>query len=334
MLKAALGGCREVTLDIDATVIESHKREARWTYKKHPGYAPMVGHLAETEQVVAVEFRHGNVPPRAGNVRFVQRCQEALPGGVSVTRLRADSAGFQAQLINYARAQKMGFAIRARMDSPVKQLMSAIKEEDWQPLAPDVGSGRNCLGTEQVAFTVHAMADTPEAFGLVVQRRKIAELPAQQPVQLNLFGEGFREVNDESVVRGVYLYRAIATNLDEYGFSCSEVVHWYNQRGECSENRMKELRSDFAGARLPCGQFQANAAYFKLAAIACNLMALLRALLPTQCGRSRAITVRWRYYAMAGQIVRHARQWTLKVNPECHARLAQAIRTIRSFQIP
>ena len=54
------------------------------------------------------------------------------------------------------------------------------------------------------------------------------------------------------------------------------MVHWYNQRAESSENRFKELRRDFAGARLPCGQFHANAAYFKLAAMACNLMALRR----------------------------------------------------------
>ena len=76
--------------------------------------------------------------------------------------------------------------------------------------------------------------------------------------------------------RGVYLYQAIATNLDEHGWSCSEVVHWYNQCAESSENRLKELRRNFAGARLRCGQFHANAAYFKLVAMACNLMARRR----------------------------------------------------------
>ncbi len=334
LLKAALGRCRAVTLDIDATVIESHKREAKWTYRKHPGYAPMVGHISETEQVAAVEFRTGNVSPRAGHVRFVRRCQAALPDGVSVTRLRADAAGFQAELINYARQQQMGFAVRAAMDSQVKQSIAAIQDKDWQPLAPDAHGKPLSTSNEQVAFTVHVMADTPEAFGLVVQRRKIGEQAVDEPLQLDLFGDGFVPVDGQCVRRGVYLYRAIATNLDGHGFSCSDVVHWYNQRAECSENRLKELRSDFAGARLPCGQFHANAAYFKLAAIACNLMALLRAMLPAQWGRSRAITVRWRYYAMAGQIVRHARQWTLKVNPECRIRLTQAIGTIRTFQFP
>ena len=46
-------------------------------------------------------------------------------------------------------------------------------------------------------------------------------------------------------VRGRNIYRAIATNKDEL----SDPEHFYNQRGESSENRIKELRSDFAAAR-------------------------------------------------------------------------------------
>ena len=87
----------------------------------------------------------------------------------------------------------------------------------------------------------------------------------------------FINSDDETVARGRYIYRAIATNLDE--LSDSELVHWYNQRGEASENRLKELRSDFAAARLPCGEFDANVAWLMLSAIAYNLFALMRLVL-------------------------------------------------------
>ena len=53
----------------------------------------------------------------------------------------------------------------------------------------------------------------------------------------------------------------------------SYLVHFYNQRGESSENRIKELRSDFAAARLPCGDFHANAAWLMLSSMAYNLFA-------------------------------------------------------------
>ncbi len=68
-----------------------------------------------------------------------------------------------------------------------------------------------------------------------------------------------------------YVYRAIATNRDS--LSDSEVIHWYNQRGEHSENRIKELKCDFAGGRLPCGQFCANELNFALCALGYNVFA-------------------------------------------------------------
>ncbi|MBL4671863.1 MAG: transposase [Arenicella sp.] len=61
----------------------------------------------------------------------------------------------------------------------------------------------------------------------------------------------------------MYLYcRAIATNRAEP--NNSEVVHWYNQRTEHSENRIKELKLDFGANQLPCSDFNANALYFAI----------------------------------------------------------------------
>ena len=50
--------------------------------------------------------------------------------------------------------------------------------------------------------------------------------------------------------------------------------------GITSVNRLKELRSDFAAARLPCGDFDANVAWLMLSSIAYNLFALTRMVLP------------------------------------------------------
>jgi hypothetical protein len=32
----------------------------------------------------------------------------------------------------------------------------------------------------------------------------------------------------------------------------SEIIHFYNQRGEDSENRIKELKNDFGARQMPC----------------------------------------------------------------------------------
>ena len=198
----------------------------------------------------------------------------------------------------------MGFAIRAKMDSSVKETISGIKDCDWQPLIYRDGSESD---TEQVCRTVHVMTKTPQAFTLVVQRKHIDDDDNSQ-------SDIFINSDDETVARGRYMYRAIATNMDE--LSDSKLVHWYNQRGEASENRLKELRSDFAAARLPCEQF-----------------ALMRMVLPKLWSTARAPTVRLRLYDVAGQIVRHAKQWTVKVNAYHCKMMGEALNQVRNFPL-
>jgi hypothetical protein len=67
----------KMTLDIDATEIVAHKSDAEWNYNKHKWFMPMVGHIAETGQIVAVDFRKGNAPPAHANLEFIKQCQQA-----------------------------------------------------------------------------------------------------------------------------------------------------------------------------------------------------------------------------------------------------------------
>jgi hypothetical protein len=40
--------------------------------------------------------------------------------------------------------------------------------------------------------------------------------------------------------------------------SAEQLVKRYHQRGDCSENRIKEQKIGFGMERIPCGQFEAN----------------------------------------------------------------------------
>jgi hypothetical protein len=66
----------------------------------------------------------------------------------------------------------------------------------------------------------------------------------------------------EQITSGQYIYRSIATNLET--LRDSKVIHFYNQRGEDSENRIKELKNAFGARQMPCGDFNANSAIFQL----------------------------------------------------------------------
>ena len=271
---------KHYTLDIDATGIQAEKKTAKMTYKGFPGYMPIVGHLAENGLVVGDEFRDGNVSPATRNLAFITYCVRQMPTGKRITALRSDSAAYQAEIINYCEQERIRFAIGADLDQAVLKAIAAIPEHDWKPYQ-----------NGSIAETVHSMEKTEEAFRLIVIRR---------PSQATLFTE------DEKIK-----YTAIATNRT---WSADDVVAWYNQRGECSENRIKELKIGFGMERMPCGQLTANAMFFRIGALAYNLFRLFTlTTLSPEWHRHQVETIRWRLYQIAGKIVFHGGQVFLKV---------------------
>ena len=54
--------CAQATLDMDATLVETHKQQALYSYKKYKAYQPLTTYWAEAELIVHSEFRDGNVP--------------------------------------------------------------------------------------------------------------------------------------------------------------------------------------------------------------------------------------------------------------------------------
>jgi len=320
LLGAALHDCKQVTLDIDATAIFSKKAETRYTYLKERGYMPMVGHIEQTGQIVSMAFRRGNVPPAKDNLGFIKQCVSALPTGVCVTKLRIDAAGYQAAILDYAFEHDIEFAVRAKMSQGLRELIMSRAESDWCPLVERDGKTSE---TESSCRLVHSMNDSQRPFTVVVQRK-----PKRGQHSIEFEGEN----QSESIYHDGYLYRAVATNRDE--LNDSDIIAWYNQRAEHSENRIKELKSDFAGGALPCGEFKANELYFGLCGLAYNLFALMRHLLPAQWAQCRVTTIRWRLYALAGKVVRHGRQITIKLREEARSLLDEALQPLRRFAPP
>lgn len=284
-------GIKGYTLDIDATGIEAEKETAKMTYKGYAGYMPIVGHLAENGLIVGDEFREGNASPGARNLEFIKYCVQQLPKGKSIKAFRADSAAYQAQIINYCDEEGIAYAIGTDLDEAVVRQIKSIGNSDWHGYQNGF-----------IAETVHCMNKTKQAFRLVVIRR---------PVQGKLFeqtGETER-------------YTAIATNRTE---NLEQVVQWYNQRGQCSENRIKELKIGFGMERMPCGQFEANAVFFRIGCLAYNVGRLfVLKTLNKSWHRHQVQTIRWKLYATAGKIVFRGRYVWLKVRRHRRGLFAQ-----------
>ena len=157
----------------------------------------------------------------------------------------------------------------------------------------------------EIAETVHSMAKTQNAFRLIVVRR---------PRQGDLFDDNAPH----------YRYTAVASNRIE---SAADTLEWYVQRGETSENRIKELKLGFGMERMPCGQLTANAVFFRLGVLAYNLcQGFKRWALQKEWRQHQVQTLRWRLYQIAGKVVRHAGRVYLKVR-ENVIKLFEHIRT-------
>lgn len=287
-------GIEAYTLDIDATGIEAEKRTAAMTYKGYVGYMPIVGHLAENGLVIGDEFRDGNVAPATRNLEFIKHCIKQMPEGKKIGYVRADSAAYQADIINFCEKEGIRFAIGADLDSAVVEAIENIPEAGWKKYQ-----------TGSIAETVHCMNKTKKAFRLIVIKR---------PYQQSLF-----TAEDPRIK-----YTVIATNRVE---EAEDVVSWYNQRGEHSENRIKDLKIGFGMERMPCGQFEANAVFFRIGVLAYNLFRLfLLKVLDRSWHKHQVQTIRWRLYQIAGKIVYHSNAISLKLHRR-FLRLFEEIRT-------
>ncbi len=136
------------------------------------------------------------------------------------------------------------------------------------------------------------MNNTKTSFRLIIIRRYS---------QLNLFK------NEEEK----YRYTVIVSNRNK---SAEEIVEWYNKRGEYSENRIKELKCGFGMERIPCGQFFANAVFFRIGLIAYNLFRIFQiSILPEDFSHHQVAAIRWKLYQIAGKITYHSGQIFLKI---------------------
>ena len=118
---------KEATLDTDATLVETQKKEALFSYQGYKAYQPFNVWWAEQGVVLHTEFRDGNVPAGYEQLRVFQEALEMLPEGVTKVYLRSDTAGYEHDLLRYCekgenkRFGRIEFAIGRGCDEGVQE---------------------------------------------------------------------------------------------------------------------------------------------------------------------------------------------------------------------
>ena len=284
----------ELILDIDATFIEAHKNTAKWSYKDAPGYMPMVGHI-NNGYVIDVDFREGNEAPASKNLEFIKQCELQLPLGVKFDRFRADSASYQADIFNYCEERNILFSVTAKKNKNMFDSIKRIKDKEWQTFSK----------REKIAEFIHTMQDTEYAFRMIVIKKDIT--PTLPTLEEYISDEVMMQYQDE-------IYYCIATNDND--LTPQEIIKLHRQRGETSENKIKELKNGFNMSYLPSSKLEANAFYFYIGTFAYNLFLLFKQILDKNFQKYTVKTIRYKLYNIAGKVISHARNTILKVNEE------------------
>ena len=293
----------ELILDIDATFIEAHKHNTLYSYLGDPGYMPMIGHI-NGGYVIHADFREGNAAPASKNLEFIKSCVMQLPIGKKFDRFRADSASYQAEIFNYCNKENILFTISGQKDKSVMYEIDNIEEDNWEVLSPK----------EHIAEFMHTMGEADNAFRMIVVKKDIT------PVLPELDDYLSKETKEQLYKE---MYYTVATN--DFELSAKEILALHRQRGETSENKIKELKNGFNMSYLPTSNFEANAFYFAIGTLAHNLFLLFKQILDKSLQHHTVKTIRYKLYHIAGKVTSHARQITLEVN-EQFVQLLQDIR--------
>ena len=292
----------KATIDLDATVIESHKQQAYWTYLQEKGYQPLVAYWAEQDLILADQFRDGNVPAGMDLLPVLKEALWALPPTVRLVRVRSDSAAYVHEVLDWCRKEVPGrprieFAVSADVTEELRSVIQAIPEEGWKPLRKVTDQGL-IMGRKEWAEVEFVPSKSSRKKGMQPDRYLAIRI---RPAQGELFGDG-----------SAYHYFAVVSNL--WSWDGERLLQWQRERCGTVEKTHDVLKNDLAGGVMPAKRFFANAAWWRLNALAYNVLSVMkRKSLPSCWWSVRLKALRYHLLCIAGRIIAHGRRLFLKI---------------------
>jgi hypothetical protein len=306
---AAQGKCTTATLDHDATIQESHKREALPHYQGGRGYQPTAVYWVEQDLVIADEYRDGNVGAGMQTLPLIQRAFASLPASVTTFYFRADTAGYNEPTLKWLADPKrpggpqgpIGVTIGADLTKDLHAVCAAVAEARWALFEdrPDA-----TVSVSEVEFTPGDWKKDALPLRYVALRI--------QKKQGQLFASGADTK-----------YLAIVSNRWE--LPAAQLLRWHWQQAGTIELVHAITKNELGAAVPPCGRFGANAAWYRLSLLTYNVLSALKSLaLPPGLSTARPKRLRFALFTLAGRLITHAGQLVLRVSEQAE-RLAGLI---------
>jgi hypothetical protein len=307
---------KTATLDQDATLVETAKEDALFSYKGFKSYQPLNTWWAEQQMVLHTEFREGNVPAGYEQLRVLKESLSLLPEGVEQVRLRSDTAGYQHSLLRYCeegkghRFGRIEFAVGSDVNPEFKKaVLTEVGQQDWKPIYREIDGKKIQTNQEwaEVCFI-------PNAIGHRLDRHVYRYLAIREPLgSMDLPGMPQQEFPFQTLQMDLQQYKlfGLVTNMDWDG---EELIHWHRERCGKSEEAHSVMKGDFAGGKLPSGDFGENAAWWWIMILAMNLSTIMKRLVLGGSWASRRMkAIRFSLINIPGRIVERSRELIIRL---------------------
>lgn len=239
-------------LDLDSTVFdrfgeqEGSKKGYNPRRPGRPSHHPILAMLAHSKTILHTWLRSGDASPMRGCVEFMSEALAKLPSTFLLHAVRADSGFFSDEFLTALEQRRLSYAVAVRVRRDIQNLIRSVTE--WTP-----GQDQR----HEFGELVYQSSPRKTARRIVVIRQR--ERTGRNTPGKQLF-----------LIPG-YVFHVIVTNLT---LSPEQVWKFYNGRANC-ENRIKELKYDFAAAGFCLQSFFGTEATFRLICFLFNLTAIL-----------------------------------------------------------
>lgn len=277
-------------LDIDTTVetVFGHQEGSEVAYnpryRGRASYQPMIAFEGQTGAGVHVEHRPGKSSNAEDKINFYRKAKAQLPADVPLRFVRADKEFTSEAFCCELESDGVGYALKLRMTSGVMARVSCgvlwTRIHSGDTVEIEVGS----VGFKANGWTKH-------------RRVVLIRTRHTNPAQPGLFPELS------------WSYQAIVTDQT---WDPEDVWHFYNQRATC-ENYIKELKYGLDIDAISKATFWPNAADLSIKMIAYNVLLAFKNLSDQETKTYSIRRLRRVLLNIPGKLVKHARQWTLRL---------------------
>jgi len=318
-----LGGApKELTIDLDATLIGSHseKEGARGNFKGGYGFHPMLAYADQTGEALGGELRPGNAGANTAidQIAVAEHAIAQIPRehveGIELL-LRVDTAGATHELLDWCRDGRVRYSVGYDLTEQVRAAILATPGRAWACAAEQDGSQR--LNGEVCEITDHLDLSTWPAGSRVLIRRERPHPGAQLAFTDH---DGYR-------------FQATLTDQTEQDIVLLERRHRAHAHVE------DHIRDDknTGLSKMPFRDYEHNRVWLQLVLLAHDLIAWTKRLLLTGAlARCEPKTLRYRILHTAARLAFHARTATLRLTSTWpwSEQLAAAFARLRALPAP